>query len=165
MNLKNSVEIFWMGQTNTAWKQENICQKTTYNKHVLQQWRWIVFGAPSQHRIKHQKQKTLTPGLHFIFFVGSSRVPFYTQKPGSASALVDPTKPANTFGQGNPPNKNIFYIKTCKTNTTKCNLSAASVLRFKGVHVNSLVLIAHLICVHGCSCVCVCCNRAPSKVT
>ena len=82
-------------------------------------------------------------------------MPFYTRKPGSASALVDPTKPANTFGQGNPPNKNIFYIKTCKTNTTKCNLSAASVLRFKGVHVNFWVLIAHLICVHGCSCVCV----------
>ena len=82
-------------------------------------------------------------------------MPFYTRKPGSASALVDPTKPANTFGQGNPPNKNIFYIKTCKTNTTKFNLSAASVLRFKGVHVNFWVLIAHLICVHGCSCVCV----------
>ena len=40
----------------------------------------------------------------------------------------------------------------CKTNTTttKCNLSAASVLRFKGVHVNSRVRIVHLICVDGC---------------
>ena len=124
----------------------------------MQQWRWIVFGAPSQHRIKHQKQKTLTPGLHFISFVGSSRTPFYTQKSGSARAFAAPTKPANTFGQGNPPNMNIFYIETRKTNTTKCNFSAASVLRFKGVHVNSWVLIAHLICAHGWSCVfmCVC---------
>jgi hypothetical protein len=32
VNLKISVEIFWMGQTNTAWKQKNRCQKTTYNK-------------------------------------------------------------------------------------------------------------------------------------
>jgi hypothetical protein len=31
-------------------------------------------------------------------------VPFYTPKWGSAGALADPTKPANTFGQGNPPN-------------------------------------------------------------
>lgn len=35
----------------------------------------------------------------------------------------------------------------------KMYLSAASVLRFKGAHVNSWVLIVHLICVHGCSCV------------
>lgn len=90
---------------------------------------------------KTPKTKLTNSGATLYFFVvGSSRVPFYTPKSGSAGALADPTKPANTFGQGNPPNKNIFYIKTCKTNTTKC---IYQLHRFWGSK--------ELMWIHGCS--------------
>ena len=49
--LKFQSDIVWMAQNNTGWKQK----KTQYIiENVLQQWQWIVFGVPSQHRMNNE---------------------------------------------------------------------------------------------------------------
>lgn len=109
-----------MGQTNAAWNKNADVKKQYITKTCFATIAMDSFRGAKPAQDKTPKTKLTNSGATLYFFVGSSRVPFYTPKSGSAGALADPTKPANTFGQGNPPNKNIFYIKTCKTNTTKC---------------------------------------------
>ena len=89
---------------------------------------------------KTPKTKLTNSGATLYFFCWIFARAFLYPKSGSAGALADPTKPANTFGQGNPPNKNIFYIKTCKTNTTNVFISCIgfevqrSSCEFMGAH-------------------------------
>ena len=109
-----------MGQTNAAWNKNADVKKQYITKTCFATIAMDSFRGAKPAQDKTPKTKLTNSGATLYFFCWIFARAFLYPKSGSAGALADPTKPANTFGQGNPPNKNIFYIKTCKTNTTKC---------------------------------------------
>jgi hypothetical protein len=114
-----------MGQTNAAWKQKTDVKKQHITKHVLQQWRWIVFGAPSQHWIKHHKQKTrenTNSGATLYFCLDlraclsipenqAPQVPSWTQR-NQLTLLGKETRPIRTYftsRHAKPTLQNLIY--------------------------------------------------------
>ena len=123
MNLKISVEIFWMGQTNTAWKQKSRCQKTTYNKTCFATMTMDSFRGAKPAQDKTPKTENTNSGATLYFFwldlraclsIPKNRAPqapSWTQR-NQLTLLGKETRPIRTYftsRHAKPTLQNVIY--------------------------------------------------------